>query len=104
MTPARPLAASVLALGFASSLTAPLPAFAAPAPCERAENYAAQSGAELLRVDRLEIHNGEDERPVTKRKNSDEPNAGSGTDRDGGGDDESASEKSGAADRILGTD
>jgi hypothetical protein len=55
MTPARSLAASVAALGFASALTAAPPAFAAPAPCERAENYAALSGAELLRIDRLEV-------------------------------------------------
>jgi hypothetical protein len=55
MTPARSLAASVVALGFASALTAPQPALAAPAPCERAENFAAQSGAEMLRIDRVEV-------------------------------------------------
>jgi LPXTG-motif cell wall-anchored protein len=67
MTPARSLAASVIALGFASSLTAPLPAFAAPAPCEGAENYAAQSGAEMLRLDRLAWHtNSDSEQPSTK--------------------------------------
>lgn len=66
MTPVRSLAASVVALGFAGTLTAPLPAFAAPAPCERAENYAAQSGAELLRIDRLELHSTGLERPVVK--------------------------------------
>jgi LPXTG-motif cell wall-anchored protein len=71
MTPARSLAASVIALGFASSFTAPLPAFAAPAPCERAENYAAQSGAEMLRIDRIDWHSDADsdsnhERPSAK--------------------------------------
>jgi LPXTG-motif cell wall-anchored protein len=67
MTPARSLAASVIALGFASSFTAPLPAYAAPAPCERAENYAAQSGAEMLRIDRLDLHSTKDpERPTIK--------------------------------------
>jgi hypothetical protein len=56
MTPARSLAANVVLLGFASVLTAPAaPALAAPAPCERAENYAAQSGAEALRVNRLSV-------------------------------------------------
>jgi LPXTG-motif cell wall-anchored protein len=60
MTPARSMAASVIALGFASSFTAPTPAFAAPAPCERAENYAAQSGAEMLRIDRLAWHTSSD--------------------------------------------
>ncbi|WP_433373415.1 hypothetical protein ACQPZX_01845 [Actinoplanes sp. CA-142083] len=66
MKPARSLAASVAALGFAGSVAAPLPAFGAPAPCERAESYAAQSGAELLRIDRLEVRAGEAERPVTE--------------------------------------
>lgn len=55
MTPARSLAASVVALGFAGAITAPQPALAAPTPCERAENYAAQSGAEILRIKRLEV-------------------------------------------------
>src|SRR3954469_10263000 len=76
MTPARPLAASVLALGFASSLTAPLPAFAAPAPCERAENYAAQSGAEMLRIDRLELHPTKDPGRPTARAS---PSSSSGS-------------------------
>src|SRR3954471_9526775 len=72
MTPARSLAASVVALGFASTLTTPVPAFAAPhrraapAPGERAENYAAQSGAELLRIDELEVRKPAAERPTTK--------------------------------------
>ncbi|NMO57167.1 hypothetical protein HH310_39090 [Actinoplanes sp. TBRC 11911] len=65
MTSARSLAASVAALGFASALTAPMPALAAPAPCERAENYAAQSGAALLRIDELEVRKAA-ERPVAK--------------------------------------
>jgi hypothetical protein len=66
MTPARSLAASVAALGFASALTGPLPALGAPAPCERAESYAAQSGAELLRIDELEVRKAAPERPTTK--------------------------------------
>jgi hypothetical protein len=71
MTPARSLAASVIALGFASSLTAPPPAFAAPAPCEGAENYAAQSGAETLRLDRLAWHTTPGpERPSSKSSKS----------------------------------
>ncbi|MEV4345963.1 hypothetical protein AB0J83_15965 [Actinoplanes sp. NPDC049596] len=55
MTPARSLAASVVALGFTGALSSPLPAVAAPAPCERAESYAAQAGAELLRIDKLAV-------------------------------------------------
>src|SRR3954453_23257313 len=77
MTPARSLTASVVALGFASTLTAPLPAIAAPAPCERAENYAAQSGAELLRINRLERHSITGERPVS-RSGADKPDGRSG--------------------------
>lgn len=74
MTPARSLAASVAALGFVSALTAPVPAFAAPAPCERAENFAAQSGAELLRIDELDVRKAA-ERPTTKpgRRERDDP-------------------------------
>ncbi|GAB2613312.1 hypothetical protein Aab01nite_69400 [Paractinoplanes abujensis] len=56
MTPARSLAASVVALGFASALTAPQPAAAAPTSCEQAENFAAQAGAEILRIDKLDVH------------------------------------------------
>src|SRR4051794_6724418 len=45
MTSARSLVAGAAALGFASFLTTPAPVFAAAAaPCERAANYAAQSG------------------------------------------------------------
>ncbi|MEV6305154.1 hypothetical protein AB0M02_37475 [Actinoplanes sp. NPDC051861] len=54
MIPARSVAASVVALGFASTLTAPIPAFANPAPCQRFEHYAAQAGAQILRINRLE--------------------------------------------------
>ncbi|MFD0518793.1 hypothetical protein [Paractinoplanes durhamensis] len=92
MTPVRSLAASVVALGFAGTIAAPMPANAALVPCERAENYAAQSGAEALRIDKLEIR-AEDrgsERPVTKAGQSAEK-----ADEDSGGE--------GAADRILGT-
>jgi hypothetical protein len=78
MKPARSLAASVVALGFAGSVAAPQPAFAAPAPCERAENYAAQSGAELLRIDELEIRTGGEERPVTKAPSDEAPPAREG--------------------------
>lgn len=56
MTPARSVAASVFALGFAGSLAAPTPAFAAP--CQQAGNYAAQSGAEMLRIDQLAGRSG----------------------------------------------
>ncbi|WP_328464510.1 hypothetical protein OHA21_40995 [Actinoplanes sp. NBC_00393] len=40
-----------------STLTAPMPAFAAPAPssCERFEHFAAQAGAEVLRINRLDL-------------------------------------------------
>ncbi|MEU4419539.1 hypothetical protein AB0F81_02865 [Actinoplanes sp. NPDC024001] len=65
MTPARSVAASVVALGFASTLTAPIPAFAAPAlaapalaapaPCQRFEHFAAQAGAEVIRINRLDL-------------------------------------------------
>lgn len=57
MAPARSVAASVVALGFAGTLTVPLPALAAPG-CARPERYAAQSGAELLRIDRLDLEPG----------------------------------------------
>jgi len=66
MTPVRPLAASVVALSIAGAFT-PIPASAAPLPCERAENYAAQSGAELLRLNRLDLRPvGRDDKPVTR--------------------------------------
>jgi hypothetical protein len=38
----------------AVTLAVPHAAAAAPAPCERAEDYAAQSGAEFLRIDKLD--------------------------------------------------
>ena len=85
MTPARSLAASVAALGFAGALTAPQPAFAAPAPCGRAENYAAQAGAELLRINKLEVRAPAAEQPRVK----DRRNAESATPD--------------AAERVLGT-
>ena len=68
MTPARSLAASVVAFGIAgTTLTGPLPAHAAATPCGRAENYAAQSGAELLRIDRLEVRpESSVDRPTTE--------------------------------------
>src|SRR3954465_6229508 len=85
MKPARSLAVSVVALGFAGSVVAPPPAYAAPAPCERAEGYAAQSGAELLRIDRLEVRSGGGERPVTKDETPADP----------------PGDETGAADRVL---
>ncbi|GIF19831.1 hypothetical protein BJ973_006873 [Actinoplanes tereljensis] len=88
MTPVRSLAASVVVLGFAGAIAAPLPASAASAACERTENYAAQSGAEALRIDKLEIRaaNRGTERPLT-------PDADDDTQESGG---------EGPADRILG--
>jgi hypothetical protein len=66
MTPARPWAASVVALGIAGAFTAPIPARAAPALCEHAENYAAQSGAKMLRLNTLDLRPaGRDDDPVT---------------------------------------
>jgi LPXTG-motif cell wall-anchored protein len=98
MTPARSLAASVIALGFASSLTAPTPAFAAPAPCEQAENYAAQSGAEMLRIDRLAWHTSPDlERPSIKSSKS-SPDSSSGRSR---GESQSVTDTAGG---LLGSD
>ncbi|GGN70232.1 hypothetical protein GCM10010112_36540 [Actinoplanes lobatus] len=52
MNPARSVAASVVMIGF---LTAPPPAFGAPVTCAQPARYAAQSSAELLRIDRLEL-------------------------------------------------
>ncbi|MBU2667655.1 LPXTG cell wall anchor domain-containing protein [Actinoplanes bogorensis] len=75
MTPARSLAASVVALGFAGALTAPQPALAAPAPCERAENFAAQSGAELLRINKLEVRTSAAERPRVKAEEGESEDA-----------------------------
>ncbi|WP_250029166.1 LPXTG cell wall anchor domain-containing protein [Paractinoplanes maris] len=69
MTPARSLAASVVALGFAGALTAPQPALAAPAPCEQAESFAGQSGAELLRIHQLEVRTSTMNRPRVKQEN-----------------------------------
>ena len=55
MTPARSVAASVVALGFASTIAAPMPASAAPAQCQRIEHFAAQAGAEVVRINRLDL-------------------------------------------------
>ncbi|WP_436524578.1 hypothetical protein [Actinoplanes sp. HUAS TT8] len=86
MTPARSLAAGVAALGFASTLSVSLPAHAttpiaapaqgAPAPCERAERYAAQAEAEFLRIERLDLRGGEKREHgagVTKRDSGERP-------------------------------
>jgi len=83
MTPARSLAASVVALGFASAFT-PQPALAAPAPCEQAEIFAAQSGAESLRIDKLEVRARAAERPRAKSDPAD-AKAEESTTRDAGG-------------------
>src|SRR5690349_12446070 len=100
MKPARSFAFSVVALGFAGSVAAPpLPAYAAPAPCERAEGYAAQSGVELLRIDRLELRSGGGERPVTKDEAPADPSShDQGSSSDNGGD---PGDKKGAAARVL---
>ncbi|WP_030440711.1 hypothetical protein [Actinoplanes subtropicus] len=76
MKPARSLVVGVVALGFAGPVVAPPPAYAAPAPCERAEAYAAQAGAELLRIDRLEVRGGGGEHPVTKDETPGDRGAG----------------------------
>jgi len=65
MTPVRPLAVSVVALSIAGALM-PIPASATPVPCGGAGNYAAQSGAELLRLNRLDLRPaGRDDDPIT---------------------------------------
>ena len=43
------------ALGVVGSLLVPLPAAAAPVPCDQALRYAAQSGAEVLRIGSLDL-------------------------------------------------
>jgi hypothetical protein len=50
------------ALGVVGALLVPLPAAAAPAPCEQALRYAAQSGTQLMRIGTLQL--GPD-KPVT---------------------------------------
>jgi hypothetical protein len=62
----RPGAAvKAAAFGLVGALITPLPAAAAPAPCEQAERYAAQSGAELIRLDKLHLGSAGRDRPVT---------------------------------------
>ena len=46
------------ALGVVGSLLVPLPAAAAPAPCEQALRYAAQSGTQVLRIGALDRSSG----------------------------------------------
>lgn len=76
MTPARPLAASVAVLGIAGVVGVPMPATAAPVPCARAERYAAQSGAELLRLNRLTLTPGPSaDRPGARTTGGSEPPA-----------------------------
>lgn len=68
VTPAvRAAAAGVV--GAVAALLLPLPAAAAPAPCEQAQRYAAQSGTKLIRIGNLnrgpagrESHNGHESR------------------------------------------
>ena len=56
----------IAAFGLVGAFLVPLPAAAAPAPCEQAERYAAQSGAELIRINKLDLGPaGRDEDPVT---------------------------------------
>ncbi len=53
------------ALGVVGALLVPLPAAAAPAPCEQALRYAAQSGAELIRIGNLDLGPaGRDHEPI----------------------------------------
>jgi hypothetical protein len=53
-------------VGLVGALLTPLPATAAPAPCEQAERYAAQSGAEAIRIDKLDLRPaGRSDAPVT---------------------------------------
>jgi hypothetical protein len=47
-------AVGAVALTLGATLAAPGTAAAAPAPCERAEEYGAQSGAELLHIEKLD--------------------------------------------------
>ncbi|WP_212993679.1 hypothetical protein [Actinoplanes auranticolor] len=53
------------ALGVVGALLVPLPAAAAPAPCEQALRYAAQSGAQLMRIGTLDLGPaGRDDQPI----------------------------------------
>jgi hypothetical protein len=100
MTPARSVAASVVALGLAGTLTIPAPAFAAsgfgafgtfraaglaaPQTCDRPEHYAAQSAARLLRIDRLDL--GPAGKPANRQATSSStPGAGLPPSRPAGG-------------------
>jgi LPXTG-motif cell wall-anchored protein len=74
MRSTRSLVASAAALGFAGSFPAPTPVLAAVAPCERAESYAAQSGAEILKISRLSVRTADaHERPATASGNRKAP-------------------------------
>ncbi|WP_433828088.1 hypothetical protein ACQP2E_01465 [Actinoplanes sp. CA-015351] len=55
MTPARSVITSVVALGVAGAITVPLPAFAHASSCAKPGSHAAQSSAQLLRINRLEL-------------------------------------------------
>ena len=48
------LAVAAVTFALGGALAVPSAALGAPAPCERADEYAAQSGAQVFRVDRLE--------------------------------------------------
>src|SRR4051812_2028075 len=53
------------ALGVVGALLVPLPAAAAPAPCEQALRYAAQSGTQLMRIANLDLGPaGRDDQPI----------------------------------------
>ena len=94
MTPARPMvartfAASVAALGVAGIIAAPASAttvLAAPAPaggCAQPERYAAQSGAELLKISKLTV--GSNGKPGGGRGGPGGPGGPTDADGDRGG-------------------
>jgi len=51
----RMSAAGVVVLSLGATLATPLPSAAAPAPCEQAESYAAESGSQLFRLNKLDL-------------------------------------------------
>ncbi|MBB2945096.1 hypothetical protein FB565_004829 [Actinoplanes lutulentus] len=55
MTSARSVITSAVALGFAGAITVPLPALAHASSCAKPGSHAAQSSAQLLRINRLEL-------------------------------------------------
>jgi hypothetical protein len=58
--------AAAVALGLGSALAVPVAVVAAPAPCEQAEDYGAQSGAQLMHLNKLDLRPaGVDGEPTT---------------------------------------